>query len=53
MWLLYLPHYFEVQPYKAHFYITQNPFGTFWEGYGKWIVLVFDPDGYAGSIGSR
>ncbi len=41
MWVLYLPHYFELRPFKSHFYVTKDPFGKFWEGYGKFIVLVF------------
>ncbi|KAF4628222.1 hypothetical protein G7Y89_g9935 [Cudoniella acicularis] len=41
MWLLYLPHYFEPVSLKSYFYITEDPFGKFWQGYGKWVALLF------------
>jgi hypothetical protein len=44
MWFRYLPHYFQVfqvNNYKPHFYVTQDAFGTFWHGYGKWIAILF------------
>jgi hypothetical protein len=46
MWLLYLPYYFDARPdeayrHKAHFYITQDPFGKFWQGYEHRIALIF------------